>query len=94
MELTSRICGICPVAHQITSLRAVENAMNVQVSDQTRKLRKLIAISAHVQSNVLSMYFLSLPDFMGYESILAMTKKHIGIVKRGLDLKKLGNDIT
>jgi coenzyme F420-reducing hydrogenase alpha subunit len=94
MELTSRICGICPVAHQITTLRAVENAMNIQVSDQTKKLRKLVAISAHIQSNVLSMYFLSLPDLMGYESLIAMTKEHIDIVKMGLNLKKLGNDIT
>ncbi len=94
MELTSRICGICPVAHQITTLRAVENAMNIQISDQTKKLRKLIAISAHIQSNVLSMYFLSLPDLMGYESLIAMTKEHIDIVKRALNLKKLGNDIT
>jgi len=94
MELTSRICGICPVAHQITALRAVENAMNIQISDQTKKLRKLIAISAHIQSNVLSMYFLSLPDLIGYESLIAMTKGHIEIVKRALNLKKLGNDIT
>ena len=94
MELTSRICGICPVAHQITALRAVENAMNISVSDQTKNLRKLIAISAHIQSNVLSMYFLSLPDLMGYESIISMTKEHSDIVKRGLKLKKLGNDIT
>jgi coenzyme F420-reducing hydrogenase alpha subunit len=94
MELTSRICGICPVAHQITALRAVENAMNIQISEQTRKLRKLIAISAHIQSNVLSMYFLSLPDLMGYESLIAMVKNHSDIVKRGLKLKKLGNDIT
>jgi len=94
MELTSRICGICPVAHQITALRAIENAMGVIPSDQTKDLRKLIAISAHIQSNVLSMYFLSLPDLMGYESIIAMAKGHIDIVKRGLELKKLGNDIT
>ncbi|KYK23475.1 hypothetical protein AYK24_07465 [Thermoplasmatales archaeon SG8-52-4] len=94
MELTSRICGICPVAHQITALRAVENAMGIDVSNQTRDLRKLIAISAHIQSNVLSMYFLSLPDLMGYESIISMGKDHLDIVKRGLMLKKLGNDIT
>jgi len=94
MELTSRICGICPVAHQITALRAVENAMNIKPSDQTRDLRKLMAISSHIQSNVLSMYFLSLPDLMGYESIIAMAKDHMDIVKRALKLKKLGNDIT
>jgi coenzyme F420-reducing hydrogenase alpha subunit len=94
MELTSRICGICPVAHQITALRAIENAMNIQISNQTKKLRKLIAISGHIQSNVLSMYFLSLPDLMGYESLIAMAKDHGNIVKRALNLKKLGNDIT
>jgi coenzyme F420-reducing hydrogenase alpha subunit len=82
------------VAHQITALRAVENAMNIQISNQTRQLRKLIAISAHIQSNVLSMFFLSLPDLMGYESLIAMTKEHIDIVKMGLNLKKLVNDIT
>jgi len=94
MELTSRICGICPVAHQITAIRAIENALGIEPSQQTRDLRKLMAISAHIQSNVLSMYFLSLPDLMGYESIIAMTKDNLDIVKRGLKLKKLGNDIT
>jgi sulfhydrogenase subunit alpha len=94
MELTSRICGICPVAHQLTALRAIENAMGIEPSKQTQDLRKLMAISAHIQSNVLSMYFLSLPDLMGFESIIAMAKDHLDIVKRGLKLKKLGNDVT
>ncbi|MBU0497120.1 MAG: Ni/Fe hydrogenase subunit alpha [Candidatus Thermoplasmatota archaeon] len=94
MELASRICGICPVAHQITALRAIENALKINPSQQTKDLRKLTAISAHIQSNVLSMYFLSLPDLMGYESIIPMAKQHPDIIKRGLKLKKLGNDIT
>lgn len=94
MELTSRLCGICPVAHQITALRAVENAIGLEPSDQTKDLRKLLAISAHIQSHVLSMYFLSLPDLLGYESTLAMTKDHLDVIKRGLKLKKLGNDIS
>jgi sulfhydrogenase subunit alpha len=94
MELTSRLCGICPVAHQITALRAVENAIGLETSEQTNDLRKLLAISAHIQSHVLSMYFLSLPDLLGYESALAMAKDHLDAVKRGLRLKKLGNDIS
>ncbi len=94
MELASRICGICPVAHQITALRAIENALGIEPSQQTKDLRKLLAISAHIQSNVLSMYFLSLPDLMGYESSIAMAKDHLDLVQRGLRLKKLGNDIT
>ena len=94
MELTSRICGVCPVAHQITALRAVENAMGIMVSDQTRDLRKLFALSAHINSNVLNMYFFAVPDLLGYESAVAMIKDYPHIVKRGLKLKKLGNDLT
>jgi sulfhydrogenase subunit alpha len=94
MELTSRLCGICPVAHQITALRAVENAIGLEPSEQTKDLRKLLALSAHIQSHVLSMYFLSLPDLLGYESTLAMTKDHLDVIKRGLKLKKLGNDLS
>jgi len=94
MELTSRLCGICPVAHQVTALRAVENAIGLEPSEQTKDLRTLLALSAHIQSHVLSMYFLSLPDLLGYESTLAMTKDHLKDIKRGLKLKKLGNDLS
>ena len=94
MELTSRLCGICPVAHQITALRAVENAIGLEPSEQTIDLRKLLAISAHIQSHTLSMYFLSLPDLLGYESSIAMAKDHLDAVKRALRLKKLANDIS
>lgn len=94
MELTSRICGVCPVAHQITALRAVENAMGITISDQTRDLRKLFALSAHINSNVLSMYFFALPDLLGLESAVSMIKDYLSIFRRGLRLKKLGNDLT
>jgi len=94
MELTSRICGVCPVAHQITALRAVENAMGITISDQTRDLRKLFALSAHINSNVLSMYFFALPDLLGLESAVSMIKDYPSIVRQGLKLKKLGNDLT
>jgi len=94
MELTSRICGICPVAHQVTALRAVENAMGVEIGQQTRDLRKLFALSAIMHSHTFSMYFLSLPDLMEYESSLAMINDHPEIVKRGLRIKKLANDLT
>jgi coenzyme F420-reducing hydrogenase alpha subunit len=94
MELTSRICGICPVTHQITALKAVENALDLDSSRQTRDLRKLLAMSGHISSHVLSLYFLSLPDFLGYRSVIEMAKDHLGLLKRGFRLKKLGNDLT
>jgi len=93
-ELTSRICGICPVAHQLTALRAVENALGIEVSQQTRDLRRLFALSAHISSHVLSLYFLSAPDYFGHESIIPMARSNPDIFKRALVLKKVGNDLT
>ncbi len=93
-ELTSRICGICPVAHQITALRAVENALGIEVSQQTRDLRRLFALSAHISSHVLNLYFLAAPDYFGCESIIPMARRHPDFFKRALALKKVGNDLT
>jgi len=93
-ELTSRICGICPVAHQMTALRAVENALGIEVSQQTRDLRRLFALSAHISSHVLNLYFLAAPDYFGYESVIPMARHDLDFFKRALALKKVGNDLT
>jgi coenzyme F420-reducing hydrogenase alpha subunit len=92
-ELTSRLCGICPIAHQITALRAVENALKVKVTPQTKALRRLLALSAWIQSHTLSLYFLTAPDYLGFEGAVAMASKHGDAVRRALRLKKLGNDL-
>ncbi len=93
-EIASRICGICPIAHQITALRAVENAFKVEVTTQTRALRRLLALSGWIQSHSLSLYFLTAPDYLGLGSALEMTDEHLGDVKQALRLKKLGNDLS
>jgi coenzyme F420-reducing hydrogenase alpha subunit len=93
-ELTSRICGICPIAHQVTALRAVENALKVQVSAQTRALRRILALSGWIQSHTLSLYLLTAPDYLGFESAIEMAKEHMDVVKQALRLKKLGNDLS
>jgi len=92
-ELTSRICGICPIAHQMTALRAVENALRVEVSAQTRALRRLLSLSAWIQSHTLSLYFLTAPDYLGFGSTYEIAKENIDAVKQALRLKKLGNDL-
>lgn len=92
-ELTSRICGICPVAHQLTSLRAVEGAMGLEVSQQTRDLRKLLALSALINSHVLSLYILSAPDYFGQGGLFSFREAQPQLVKRALKLKSLANDI-
>lgn len=94
MELAGRICGICPVSHQITALRAVEDALKLEVSEATRKLRKLLALSAIISSHVLSIYFLTLPDYLGYPDLIEASRHHGSLLKRALKLKKIGNDLT
>lgn len=92
--IVSRICGICPASHQITSIQALEDALGIEPSQQTKDLRLLLALSQWIQSHTLHIYFLALPDFLGYESAIAMAKDHLTEVKRALKLKRLGNDLT
>lgn len=94
MELAARICGICPVSHEISAIRAVEDALGVEVSDATRKLRKMMAMSAYISSHILSVYFLTIPDYYGCRDIIEVAKENATLLKRGLELKKLGNDLT
>ncbi len=92
-ELASRICGICPVAHQVTALRAVENAFGVEVSQQTKQLRTLLALSGWIQSHALSVFMLTAPDYLGFDGAISMAAKHRDIVQTALRIKKLGNDV-
>lgn len=92
-ELTSRICGICPISHQITALRAVEKAYNIEVSEQTRDLRRLLALSGWIQSHSLSVFFLTAPDYLGYDGVVSMAAEHRDVVELALRMKKLGNDL-
>jgi coenzyme F420-reducing hydrogenase alpha subunit len=94
MELAARICGICPVSHEISALRAVEDALGVEVSEATKRVRKLMAMSALISSHVLSVYFLTLPDYFGGRDLIEVAGQNPGLLKRGLELKRLGNDLT
>jgi len=92
--IVSRICGICCVGHQLTATKAVEAALGIQPSVQTVLLRKMLTESQFIQSHVLHVYFLAVPDFMGVQSVLPLAKTHPEVVKRALKLKKLANDYT
>ncbi|MBI2876322.1 MAG: Ni/Fe hydrogenase subunit alpha [Candidatus Tectomicrobia bacterium] len=93
-DLVSRICGICPVSYQMAALQAIEEALGVLPSRQTQELRRLLALSQWIASHALHIYFLALPDYLGYESALAMAGDHREAIERALRLKKLGNDLT
>lgn len=94
-EIVQRICGICPHAHHIAALRAVERAMDVKVSEQTVLLRELLHYADWIMSHTLHVFCLAAPDFLGYESVIAMAgnPELLPIVQKALELKRLGNDL-
>lgn len=91
--LTSRICGVCSVVHSVTALQAVENAIGIAPSQATRDLRELMHIGGMLQSHLLHLYFLALPDYAGFGDALEMAAKKPQEVARGIRMKRLGNDI-
>jgi sulfhydrogenase subunit alpha len=91
-DITARICGICPVAYQTSAVRAMEDACGVAIDDgPIRALRRLLYCGEWLESHALHVYMLHAPDFLGYESAIAMAADHREIVERGLLMKKAGN---
>lgn len=93
-HITSRICGICSVAHTCASIKATEAALGIKVNEQILKLRKLIFHHECVQSNTLHVYFLAAPDFFGAGSVVSLVETHPEVVNIALRLKKMANDIV
>jgi sulfhydrogenase subunit alpha len=92
-DITARICGICPVAYQMSSVHAMESAFGVKVDGQLRALRRLLYCGEWIESHALHIYLLHAPDFLGYPDAIQMAKDHPDIVRQGLQLKKVGNDL-
>jgi coenzyme F420-reducing hydrogenase alpha subunit len=97
-DITARICGICPIAYQTASCYALEKAMGVfeqvQQLPGIQALRDLIYCGEWIESHVLHMFMLHLPDFLGYESAISMAEDHGETVKQALRVKKLGNALV
>ncbi|MDZ7364037.1 MAG: Ni/Fe hydrogenase subunit alpha [candidate division KSB1 bacterium] len=93
-DITARICGICPIAYQMSAVHAIEDAFGVKVDGQLRALRRLIYCGEWIESHALHIYMLHAPDFLGYEDAIRMAKDYPEIVQRGLQLKKIGNEIV
>jgi sulfhydrogenase subunit alpha len=93
-DLTARICGICPVAYQMSAVHAMEAALGLAVTGPLRELRRLLYCGEWIESHALHVYFLHAPDFLGYASAIALAQDYPEIVKEGLALKKAGNDIV
>lgn len=89
-DITARICGICPVAYQMSSVYAMEDALGLEVPEYIHQLRRLLYCGEWIESHTLHIYMLHAPDFLGYPDAFHMDKEHL---KRGLVIKKAGNEI-
>ncbi|MGN6547325.1 MAG: Ni/Fe hydrogenase subunit alpha [Aureliella sp.] len=90
-DITARICGICPVAYQMTAVQAIENAMEIRVTPEIDLLRQLLYCGEWIESHVLHMHLLHAPDFFGCQSGIELARRFPDEVKRGLQMKKFGN---
>lgn len=92
-DITARICGICPVAYQMTSCHALEKALGITVTPEIRTLRRLLYCAEWIESHALHVFLLHAPDFLGYESGISMAADHREVVEKGLRMKKIGNEL-
>ena len=90
-DIVARICGICPVAYQMSAVCALENALACTPPPGVRALRRLLYCGEWIESHALHVFLLHAPDFLGYPSALEMAADHRELVERGLRMKKAGN---
>ncbi|MDJ0928977.1 MAG: Ni/Fe hydrogenase subunit alpha [Gammaproteobacteria bacterium] len=93
-DIAARICGICPVAYQMSAVHAMERIAGVEVGGHLRELRRLLYCGEWIESHVLHIFLLHAPDFLGYPDAMQMAADHKSIVEKGLELKKHGNAIV
>jgi len=92
-DITARICGICPIAYQMSAVHAIEKALGVKVDPAVRELRRLFYCGEWIESHALHIYMLHAPDFLGYADAIEMARDHGEKVTQALRLKKIGNHL-
>ncbi|SDI35639.1 Coenzyme F420-reducing hydrogenase, alpha subunit [Paraburkholderia phenazinium] len=92
-DIVARICGICPIAYQMSAVHAVENAFGIKVDGQLRALRRMIYCGEWIGSHALHVVMLHAPDFLGFPDVIQMAREHGDIVRGALVLKKAGNEL-
>ena len=92
-DITARICGICPVAYQMSSVHALEGALEIAVTPEIRRLRRLLYCGEWIESHALHMHLLHAPDFFGADSGIDLARRFPDEINRGLRLKKHGNEL-
>jgi len=92
-DIVARICGICPIAYQMSAVAALESALGHTAPSAIRDLRRLMYCGEWIESHALHVFLLHAPDFLGYPSAVEMAVDHRELVERGLSIKKAGNRI-
>lgn len=92
--ITSRICGVCPVAHQIAAIKAVEDAFNVGVNEIIKDFRRILMAAQIIQSHTLHLYFLALPDYLGLDSTITLADKDPKKLRAAFDLKHFADGVV
>ncbi len=90
--IVSRICGICSISHSLSAIKAVENALGIEVSEQTDMLRHLMHYSEQMQSHSLHIGYLAAPDFFGAPSVVPLVSKAIDVVKTIVRIHRIANE--
>ncbi|WP_455208922.1 Ni/Fe hydrogenase subunit alpha [Kaarinaea lacus] len=91
LDIVARICGICPVAYQMSAVHALEDVFATRVNSWIRTMRRLMYCGEWIESHALHIHLLAAPDFFGFDSVIAMAKQYPDEVRRGLKLQALGN---
>lgn len=92
-DMVARICGICPYAHQLTSVEAIESALGITPGPEIRALRRLFYCAEWIESHALHIYLLQAPDLFGMDNAIALAADKPDLVRQGLELKRIGNDL-
>ncbi len=90
-DTVARICGICPVAYQMSAVQALESAFGIRPSPWVEAMRRVFYCGEWIQSHALHIHLLAAPDFLGFDDVMAMAREHPATVNRGLSLQGLGN---
>ncbi|MEJ2398928.1 MAG: nickel-dependent hydrogenase large subunit, partial [Gammaproteobacteria bacterium] len=90
-DMVARICGICPVAYQMSAVQALESIFAIEQGPWVRSLRRVMYCGEWIQSHALHIHLLAAPDFLGFNSAVAMAEQYPDEVRRGMQLQSLGN---
>ena len=92
--IAQRICGICPVVHNLTAIKSIEKAMRVSVSAETKELRKLLEWGQIVHSHALHLFFLSLADLLDIDNDLKLVEQYPEETKMAIKIREFGMELV